>query len=282
MMTMDFGKTVFVWTIVLCAGLFSCSEWERPILLKTNVVDASQRVVVIEEFTGMSCVNCPTGIAISNAIADIYPDNVVLIAIHSKFLGQPATKGQTDLRVPDAQAVEDFLGSWLAKPEAAINRLYSAPHMGYRIGNPDSWKSLVEAELLKDPEVDLRIQVNFHETSRTLRVQLEGTARVDIAQPIHLHCGITQSGIIADQLDNATGKLVNFEHRHALLKVLSPVSGDRMANSLKSGEKFSKEYQFVLPVDSVLWKPEDCQVFGFASRDENEKYILQAAEAPVK
>ncbi|MBK8956352.1 MAG: Omp28-related outer membrane protein [Saprospiraceae bacterium] len=269
--------------ILLVVVLFSaCKDWEQTVELPNNNAVVSKRVVLLEEFTGASCVNCPAGIAISNLIADAYPDNVILVGVHSRFLAQPATKGQVDMRLPDAQAIEDFLGDWLAKPEAAINRLYSTQAASYRYGNPDSWKGIVEAELQKDPEFELSISPSYNENSRELRVVLNAKALKNIDKPIHLHCGINQSGILADQLDNQGPKIINFEHNHVLLKMLSAISGDRIAASATENTSYTKTYTFTMPTDSILWNADHCHVFGYVSLDENEKYILQAAEAPLK
>lgn len=276
------NKNFFALLPILTLCLSACSDWEQTVNLPDNNAVESKRVVLLEEFTGTSCVNCPAGIAISNAIADAYPNNVVLIGIHSRFLAQPATKGQVDMRLPDAQAIEDFLGNWLAKPEAAINRLYSIQADGYRYGNPDSWKGIVEAELQKAPDFELTISPAYNAANRELRVTLNAKALKDFNEPIHLHCGITQSGIIADQLNNQSPKIINFEHNHVLLKMLSAVSGDRIAASANANTSYTKTYTFTMPTDSILWNADHCDVFGFVSLDENKKYILQAAEAPVK
>ena len=243
---------------IIALVLASCSEWEQTVELPDNDLVQSDRIVVIEEFTGSSCANCPAGLAQSAAIADLYPDNVVFIAVHSNFLGQPATKGQVDLRTPDAQALEAFLGDWLAKPEAAINRFELQQSKLFRIGNPDSWKSYVDQELKKAPAVGLKITTDYNDATRELKVHLSATALQDIAEPLHFHCGLTESKIIADQLDNVKGKLIGFEHNHALRKILSAVSGDRFTESAAKGKQFDKDYSFVLPQDSIVWKPENC------------------------
>lgn len=244
----------------------------------------SKRVVILEEFTGASCVNCPAGIAQSKAILDKYPDNVVLIGVHSKFLAQPATAGQVDLRTKDAQDIEDFLGSWLAKPEAAINRLFDNPSQSFRIGRPDTWIIYVEDELKKAPQADLKISTNYDDASRLLTVKLDVTGLENITSPVHLHCGITESEIVADQLNNTTpSKLVGFVHEHVLRKMLTPIPGEKISDKLSAGQKIENlEYSFILPQDSILWNPANCNVFAYVSLDENQKYILQGAEAKVK
>jgi hypothetical protein len=270
--------------LILCSfgiGITGCSDWETVVNIPDNGPVNSKRVVVIEEFTGASCVNCPKGIAANDAIRSIYPYNVIVVEIHSNFLGQPATAGQVNLRTPDAQAIEAFLGNWLAKPEAAFNRLYDDVGLTYRYGTPESWKSYVDAELNKPPKVELKATTTFDDVSRELKINLTLTGLEAINEPVHLHCGISESNIIADQLDN-TGKLLNFVHNHVLRKMITPIPGEKVTDVLSSGQTISKEYSFTLPQDSILWKPENCKVFAYASMDQNKKYILQGTEAKVK
>ncbi len=275
----------YFYSLLFLTGLItlfaSCNEWEQEIQLPDTKVTNSKRVVLIEEFTGASCVNCPAGIAATKAIQDLYPDNVVVIGVHSNFLAQPATKGQVDLRNPDAQAIEAFLGFWLAKPEAAFNRLYDDAVQSFRYGTPDSWKSIVDIELTKAPQVELLISSQFDDNSRLLKVNLTVKGIIGINEAIHLHCGITESEIIADQLDNFS-KLENFVHAHVLRKMITPIPGEKIADALAPDQLINKEYSFTLPQDSILWKPEHCDVFAYVSLNENKKYILQAAEKKVK
>jgi len=275
-------KNIFLLSSTILTLVFaSCSDWEQMVNLPNTRITDSKRVVIIEEFTGTSCVNCPAGLAQSEFLLDIYPDNVILIGIHSKFLAAPVAPGQTDLRTSDAQDIEDFLGSWVAKPEAAINRLYDNSNLTYRYGPPDVWQPLLEQELKKAPKVELKISTYFEDVSRQLNVTLDVTGLEAIDEPIHLHCGITESNIIADQKNNFD-ILVDFVHKNVLRKMLTPIPGQKFADNFAIGQTFHKVYNFTLPQDSIVWKPENCRVFAYVSLGENKKYILQAAESLVK
>ena len=46
--------------------------------------DPENKNVILEEFTGLNCPNCPAGHAIGQAIYDAHPDDVVLINIRIK------------------------------------------------------------------------------------------------------------------------------------------------------------------------------------------------------
>jgi hypothetical protein len=78
--------------------------------------------------------------------------------------------------------------------------------------------------------------------------------------------------------------IVNFVQNHVLRKMLTPIpsGGDKLADALSLGQTISKEYHFTMPLDSILWKPENCNVFAYASLGANKKYILQGAEGRVK
>jgi thiol-disulfide isomerase/thioredoxin len=275
-------KILFLFAIIVF-GFVSCSDWEQMVAIpKTRVTD-SNRVVIIEEFTGTTCPNCPAGIAQSEAIYEIYPDNVIVIAVHSNFLAAPASpaKKQPDLRNPDAQAIEVFLnGALFGKPEAAINRLYDNTNNSFRYGL-NEWKPLVDAELIKPLQVDLGISTNYDDATRELNVTLNITGIEAINEPIHLHCGIVESNIVADQLD-AFNIIEDFVHKNVLRKMITPIPGKKIADIISPGQTISEPVNFILPIDSVLWVAENCTVFAYVSLGANKKYILQAAEAPVK
>ena len=108
----------------------SCNQWEKELSLPPTNKPTSGRVVLMEDFTGASCVNCPAGTAVVDGLLEEFPDNLVVVAVHSNFLSTPAVSGEVKLSNPDAQAIENFLGGWTGKPEASINR-FKFPNKEY-------------------------------------------------------------------------------------------------------------------------------------------------------
>jgi len=261
--------------------LESCADWEQPIQLPTSGGIKSSRVLLVEEFTGASCPNCPSGTAELNGIIDKYPDNIVAVGIHSNFLGAPATLGEVDLRTPEAQAIETFLGAWLGKPEAAFNRRKFNNQNGIRIGKPDTWITFVEQELKEINEAELKISNRYDSTTRELEITLTATALRTISKPIYIHALITESEISASQ-KNQTGVLKDYVHEHVLRKLLTPVAGDLLINSLEEGKSESKIFKYTLPAENKLWVAEHCSTVGYLSYSEQEKYVIQAAESKIK
>ena len=253
------NKIIILLSVV--ATLFmACNEWEQMVALPLSEKPSSGRVVLIEEFTGAKCPNCPAGTKALEAIADKYPDNVVVVGVHSNFLANPAVTGDPKLSYPEAQDVENYLGAWLGKPEAAFNRKKFTNQSNIRIGKPDTWIVYVEEELKLIPAANLLISRKYSDATRELTIELKTIAKQN----------------------SSNGNIPNYNQKHVLRKVITPIPGDKIADNLVSGQEVIKEYKYTLPTDAVLWKSENCSVVAFLSFDESNKTILQAAEIKVK
>ena len=50
------------------------------------------RVVLIEDFTGQNCINCPAAHEVIEPLQMQYPDNVVAVSIHAGAFGIPVDR----------------------------------------------------------------------------------------------------------------------------------------------------------------------------------------------
>ncbi|NOT37510.1 MAG: Omp28-related outer membrane protein [Saprospiraceae bacterium] len=259
----------------------SCADWET----KTDIIESgiinTERVILVEDFTGASCPNCPVGTAELENILEKYPSNVVVLGIHSRFLADPAKTGDPNLITKDANDIEKLLGNYVGKPEASINRrLYTGNNI--RISRPDTWITYIDQELKREAEARLKIEKNYDDNSRELNIKITATSLIDILFPIHLHVAISESGIFTSQ-SGPSGVLDNYEQKHVLRKLLTPVGGELMTDGLTKDKSITKEYKFILPAETEkLWKANNCSIVAFISKNETEKVILQATEEKLK
>lgn len=274
---LNFIKYVFSISVFF----ISCAEWEtKTDIISTGVIN-TERTILIEDFTGASCPNCPVGVAELERIHDKYPDNIIILGIHSRFLAEPVIPTDPNLVTIDANNIEKFLGAYQGKPEAAINRrFYAAPNI--RILKPDTWLNFVEQELNRETEARLIIEKNFDESNRELSIKLTTTALIDLNFPIHVHVAIAESGIHTAQ-KNTNGIIDDYEQNHVLRKLLTPVGGDLLIASLGKNNSEVKEYKFTLPAETPkLWKADNCSIVAFVSRNDLDKVVLQANELKIK
>ncbi len=278
-MTKLIYKISFVSFLIL--QLSACTDWEQntPIIVTGGI--KTEKVILIEEFTGASCPNCPAGTSELERISDLYPDNIVIIGVHSKFLAEPVNSNDPDLRTPDSENIEKFLGNYFGKPEAAFNRKLFSGKSNIRIGRPDSWINFVEEELTINPVARLSIQNNFDESTRELSISLTTTALEEISFPLYLHIAITESEIHTAQ-KNSSGIIDDFIHKHVLRKLITPTEGAFLTDKISKSSSITKNYKFTLPTDTILWNADNVNVVAFISKNSTDKTVIQATEGKIK
>lgn len=276
---------------LLVAVFFTMSCEEVPVVIPTGstgggpiINDTVYKTVLIEDYTGVKCPNCPNAtIAIEDIRAIFGKDRVVALGVHGRFLTSPVEPTDTKLSTTFAKKLEDWAAP-LSKPAGSINRVgrETANGTAYWTSDIDSWPSLVETELLTPADMTVDFDFEFNETSRTLDVDVTGVGINDIDDGILVSIFLSQNGIIATQETNIGEATIieDYEHEHVLLDGLTDVKGDAFAPSIIAGEEVEKSFSMVLPdAEEVLWNVDDMDITVFvstASEDTREVFYVKS------
>src|SRR5690606_7987656 len=132
-------------------------------------VPSGTRVVLIEEFTGKGCTNCPKGSRELENLLRQFPNNLAVVSIHAGFFADPATfpLGQYDLRTPEGEDLYNFIGPPFFYPAAAVDRLVIN---GDRMLGLNQWASVVTSEIQEEPAIDVSVETNYDPDTRQLQV----------------------------------------------------------------------------------------------------------------
>jgi hypothetical protein len=258
--------------------LLSCTE--KEIKLPEFELTDSERVVLLEELTGVRCPNCPSGGAKIEELLDLYHGKLIVMAVHGEFDAEPLAESAYDFRSEEAKELEHYLSPFWGKPAAAINRI---PDNNGNIGiiGIDTWGGFIEAEFQKAHHIELFVETEFNQENRKLTIHVNTLPLVDLEGNFNISVAITESHIIDAQLNQST-IIPDYEHNHVFRKMLTDVKGDLLTTSLVKNELIEKSYEYTLPEDPNLWVPENCHVVAFISKVEGEsKDVLQAAQANV-
>ena len=275
-------------TILLFASLFlilSCEEASIVIHpdmevdpTDTTDTDSTVRQVLIEEFTGVRCVNCPEGsIAIENLL-ETYDEQLVAISIHSGFFAPPLSESQYDFRFSDADNLLSFLGEPVGYPTAVVNRKIFDGESSLQLLGQTKWAGRIAEEIEVAPKVDIEIVREFDDATReltaTVRLNIEETITED---DVRITVLMTESGIMDAQL-TPTGIVEDYSHKHVLRGFVTNYNGDPITESLTAGSEIVKEYTYTLPED---WVASKCTVVALVSLGGAELDVLQAHEVGV-
>lgn len=199
------------------------------------------RNVVIEEFTGINCQNCPDGHRVANSLMATYPGRVWAVNIHS---GSYAPMFYPNLNTDDGGAISyGFnIDAW---PQAVVNR--STDH---GIGRVD-WPSETNSQLAMAAECNVGGQVVINSESRTATINVEVYYTDDSpASTNYLNVIMMQDNIMGPQQGgfNNPDQYVNgqYRHMHVFRDAVTPTWGDAISPTTE-GTLITKTYTYSIP-----------------------------------
>ncbi len=263
----------FILFVLIVASLSSCNE--KTVIIPPFEAPVSDRVILLEELTGVSCQNCPKGAATAQGLAtSVFPGQVVVVAVHGGFLSDPLSQSQFDFRNDDAEELEDYLKPWLGKPAATINRIQFDTESNFGIDDPDKWQGYV-ADVLERPHVmELQLASEFNENTRELTVNVGAIPLEDMTGNFRVTVMLTEGGIIDAQLDGAV-IIDDYEHNHVLRDIITEVEGTSLATSLTKNEVLNRTYTSIV---DPSWDVDHMYVVAAVANVDGGKEVLQAAE----
>lgn len=165
--------------------------------VKNLAVETTKRVV-IEEFTGQGCPNCPLGHAALDIIAKDFGDKVIPLAIHT-YTGD-------NFSTPQAVQLTSFLGL-TAAPTARVNRLPVSSPMEivndkYYYKDNGVWYDFVVSELSEYADADVNI-TSAEFDGEKYNVSVDVTYALDMDnRNVNIFTVITEDGLLGVQDNN--------------------------------------------------------------------------------
>lgn len=245
-------------TAAMAMAAASCSnidEGDRLIYVKPAEVG---RAILIEDFTGQKCINCPTGTEIINSIVETYgEENVIAVGIHSGPLGFAGNSKTVGLMTDTGN---EYYTRWdkenkMGQPWVIFNRKTS-PDSHY-----NNWAAMVGTIISEKANLSVKIDNAYDATSRTLTTTV-GADGVNGTVNGKLQVWIVEDGVKALQMmpDGKSNK--EYIHNHVFRAAVNGTWGEDV--TVKEGETTTKQYQYVLP---ETWNADNIAIVAFVYND---------------
>ena len=120
-------KYLFITSLIILSN--SCDVVEGPYITDSDSYVNPEKNVLIEDFTGHLCSNCPQAAREISAIHDVYGDQIIALAIHtSTSFARPYLASQTgfqyDFRTTWGEAWDNKFGaSAIGLPRGMVHRI---------------------------------------------------------------------------------------------------------------------------------------------------------------
>ncbi|MEM9546588.1 MAG: Omp28-related outer membrane protein [Bacteroidota bacterium] len=264
--------------------LFFSSCEEQMVVIPDFAPLTTGKVVLIEDLTGVSCPNCPAGSERLESIAQLFPNNVVIVGVHGGLLADPLSTSKYDFRSDAGVFLDQFLKPYAGKPSAYFNRIrYEElePFWGHPVNG--QWQGYVERELEKEQVLQVSITKNYDPETRVLEVTVGALALIPLSGEFKLTIMLTESGIV-DAQDDQSEVIEDYVHKHVLRDIVTNFDGDFFTNTLEPGNPVAKTYTYTIPEDETgLWNDDEIEVVAFIANTEGEsEEVLQAANTKLK
>ena len=222
------------------------------------------RAVLIEDYTGQYCVNCPRATEEIERLIEQYGDSIVIaVAIHSGPFGK--SKGEPS---PLYTEVGDmYFNTWgmSAQPIGLIDRLFGSTPFSYT-----DWAGGVNYEVAIEPPVSFLTDIDYDSETRDAAIEVQ-TIGLDSA----LVSGKLQVWLVEDSIDSFQlmpdgSREEHYNHMHVFRASVNDPWGDAL--SVSHGQVAVKNYELKL---DPAWVPEHCSVVTFLYDDSGVHQVAK-------
>jgi hypothetical protein len=244
------------------------------------------RKVLMEEWTGFKCGNCPpAGNYLNYTLLPQFGDTLVAIGLHAGQFAEPGAFGLpsppagsflTDYRTTTGDFLYTYFGSPY-NPSGMIDRV------GYPTGyikNKAVWLSTItnRKNLLVQHKIDLR--AHYDALTRKVSVAVQTDLLAASSDTLKLQVVLTEDSVIDWQYWDGNNPVFvpDFAHRHVLRTSLNGNLGEVVYNgTFPSGEKRLRGYTYSL---SPAWSDQHCHVVAYLANKRTEE-VYQVEEVKV-
>lgn len=254
-------------------ALTSCSEIpedERFIELPQIKVE---RTILLEDFTGQACINCPKAHDIIASLQQQYGHNIIPVAIHAGSLSWPTTMpGVVGLATTQGNemATAAKVGSY---PSGVINMATAPLDM-------NEWSAAVRTALTAPTPVQITVEAHHNSAANCVEITAKAVSTADINGTIHFW--VIENDIVAPQFMPDGSLNMNYTHNHVFRTAIGSLAGEPIALP-KSVLLEGQEIPYTTVTSSFTpdpsWKLANLAVVAFVKTGSG---VANAAEATVK
>ena len=272
--------------LLLSLGIFtllfmtpSCDVIDQP--FKGNVQDTTssqqQRNVLIEDFTGHRCKNCPKASKAIEALVDAYGSRIIGLAIHAGpgNFTNTNTDYPTDFTTPEGKTIQNFFGTNFL-PVGMVNREnWTASGNGH--WSPyTNWPTLSSEAI--DSTLNIALEASAIVNNGNLEVSAKGLPQMGLLHDLNIAVLIKESNIVSPQLMPDDTRDSNYLHMNVLRDYVTDTWGESFGTSpMLPSDTLSGNYTIAWNSD---WVQSNAAVVVYVFNPTNYR-ILQVIEIPV-
>jgi len=272
-------KSAFL-SILIIISLSSCDQIKPPYeQTTTQPIDTTTKNVLLEEYTGFRCGNCPPAAVVAHQIKEKYGDKVVVVAIHTGQLAMPTPQHKYDFRTAIGKALDDYykIGSEIGTPNGLVDRV---PYNGNLVLGYSSWEAAVIARMQEKAKMTIEfLNANYNTTQNSISTELKIKFIDKCLTNYNLAVYIVEDSVVNYQTDyfSTPNDIPDYVHNNVLRGALTDAWGAQISDiELSSGTEITKDFNYLVAANTD-WRMNWVRLVAIITNAET-KEVLQVAE----
>jgi len=278
--------------IVSVLVINSCDKIEDPYPESSNPqVDTSgsnnftapdletlKRRILIEDYTGHTCGNCPSAAIIATGLKTTYGDQVRILGVHAGFFAEPYGSGnefRTDFRTASGEEWNTDFGV-TGNPKGMVSRL---EYGSVVVLDPSAWGSAASILIDDEPLFDVQMEIDYDSGNKTFTVDVGTYVVNSVTGNYNLVVCVVEDSIVDWQQDyslpSADQHVEDYVHEHVLRDNINGTYGSALITGSELAETWLVQ-SYIYTLDSE-WNADHCSVLAFVA-DATTKEILQVGD----
>jgi thiol-disulfide isomerase/thioredoxin len=266
--------------VVLAVVLSACDVIEgdpREDFVAPPPDTTSTRNVLLEDFTGQLCGNCPAAAEEAKRLEEQYgPDRLIVMAIHVGSLAAPSPpKYPREFRSSTGNDIDNlFRVSPVGIPQGMINRV---ERNGRRVFTRGQWATIVQEQFRTKPIVELEATATYDSASRQIVIDASVLYKQRGSADHRIVAMLVENGIIGYQKDyrRTPSDVENSRFDHLLRTSLTSTWGESLSDyDVPANERVRRVIRYTVPAD-VDWIIENCDIIVYVHRHNSTREVLQ-------
>lgn len=233
---------------------------------------ADVRFVLLEDYTGIRCKNCPSAAALIATLSEVYGKRLIPVSIHAGYYARPING--VDLQTVAGNEYDDYF-QIKGYPQGIVNRrLYKEAEFYPK----DQWSGAIES-VPERAEFGIELHIDYSATDRSYTINTDITRFESKGgkEPV-LIFWLVEDNIITPQMMESGETDYNYCQRHVFRGALNNTWGESVAlsDAVNIPSK-QQEKCYILP---EAYEEKNCSIVALLC-DRDSKEILQVKECSL-
>jgi len=250
-----------------------------------------QRIVLIEEFTGVTCPTCPPGHKVLKSLEDLNPGRLAIVGIQlfGNAQTQPYSHGdkqtiQDNRSQEGTDMANEIYGSTSGIPVAGFDRV---PQNGTMRPLRTQWVAFLPNRINVPTKANVTVTSAFNDASKVAVIKAHVAYTSDVTANQKLTLYLVEDDVVdAQELPSGDTAPValNYVHQHVLRDIITDPSGNIILKDMATkpaGQVYERTFTYTLPANVL--NPANCRIIAFVGNNNGTDIeVQQATEIHLK